>query len=56
MKRKRSSNMSNGDVNRWYQLGRDAAIGGKMVGAGGGGFPVLYDRSHAFGLQWPRKA
>jgi D-glycero-alpha-D-manno-heptose-7-phosphate kinase len=43
MKRKRSSNMSNGDVNRWYQLGRDAgAVGGKMVGAGGGGFLLFY--------------
>jgi D-glycero-alpha-D-manno-heptose-7-phosphate kinase len=42
-KRKRSSNMSNGDINRWYELGRDAgAIGGKMVGAGGGGFLLFY--------------
>jgi D-glycero-alpha-D-manno-heptose-7-phosphate kinase len=43
MKRKRSSNMSNGDINRWYEQGRDAgAIGGKMVGAGGGGFLLFY--------------
>jgi D-glycero-alpha-D-manno-heptose-7-phosphate kinase len=43
MKRKRSSNMSNGDINRWYEVGRDAgAIGGKMVGAGGGGFLLFY--------------
>jgi D-glycero-alpha-D-manno-heptose-7-phosphate kinase len=43
MKRKRSSNMSNGDIDRWYEMGRDAgAIGGKMVGAGGGGFLLFY--------------
>jgi D-glycero-alpha-D-manno-heptose-7-phosphate kinase len=43
MKRKRSSSMSNGDIDRWYEVGRDAgAIGGKMVGAGGGGFLLFY--------------
>ncbi|WP_421999480.1 GHMP kinase [Reyranella sp.] len=43
MKRKRSANMSNGDIDRWYEVGRDAgAIGGKMVGAGGGGFLLFY--------------
>ena len=58
MKRKRSSNMSNGDINRWYEVGRDAgAIGGKMVGAGGGGFLLFYTRiARACGPQWPRKA
>jgi D-glycero-alpha-D-manno-heptose-7-phosphate kinase len=43
IKRKRSSDMSNGDIDRWYEAGRDAgAIGGKMVGAGGGGFLLFY--------------
>jgi D-glycero-alpha-D-manno-heptose-7-phosphate kinase len=43
MKRKRSTGMSNGDIDRWYQVGRDSgAIGGKMVGAGGGGFLLFY--------------
>ena len=43
MKRRRSSNISNDIVNRWYQVGLDSgAIGGKMVGAGGGGFLLFY--------------
>jgi D-glycero-alpha-D-manno-heptose-7-phosphate kinase len=42
-KRGRSFNMSNSAINRWYQTGRDAgAVGGKMVGAGGGGFLLFY--------------
>lgn len=45
MKRRRSANMSNGSVDRWYQIGREAgALGGKMVGAGGGGFLMFYTR------------
>jgi D-glycero-alpha-D-manno-heptose-7-phosphate kinase len=43
IKQRRSSNMSNTAVNRWYEIGRDAgAVGGKMVGAGGGGFLLFY--------------
>ena len=43
MKQRRSTNMSNEAVNRWYEIGRDAgAVGGKMVGAGGGGFLLFY--------------
>ena len=42
-KRARSSGMSNPQIDDWYQLGRDAgAIGGKLVGAGGGGFLLVY--------------
>lgn len=42
-KRKRSTGMSNPKIDEWYQLGRDAgAIGGKLVGAGGGGFLMFY--------------
>lgn len=45
MKRRRSGNMSNGQIDRWYQIGCEAgAIGGKMVGAGGGGFLMFYTR------------
>jgi D-glycero-alpha-D-manno-heptose-7-phosphate kinase len=45
VKKQRSSNMSNGTIDRWYEIGRDAgAIGGKMVGAGGGGFLMFYTR------------
>jgi D-glycero-alpha-D-manno-heptose-7-phosphate kinase len=42
-KRKRSSGMSNPKIDKWYELGRNAgAIGGKLVGAGGGGFLMFY--------------
>jgi D-glycero-alpha-D-manno-heptose-7-phosphate kinase len=38
-KKKRSENMSNSDINQWYELGmRNGALGGKLLGAGGGGF------------------
>jgi len=43
MKQRRSPNMSSSTIVRWYDIGRDAgAIGGKMVGAGGGGFLMFY--------------
>jgi D-glycero-alpha-D-manno-heptose-7-phosphate kinase len=42
-KRTRSSGMSNPKIDEWYELGRKAgAIGGKLVGAGGGGFLMFY--------------
>ena len=42
-KRKRSSGMSNPQIDQWYDLGIDAgAIGGKLIGAGGGGFLMFY--------------
>jgi D-glycero-alpha-D-manno-heptose-7-phosphate kinase len=42
-KRKRSSGMSNPKIDEWYERGRQAgAIGGKLVGAGGGGFLMFY--------------
>jgi D-glycero-alpha-D-manno-heptose-7-phosphate kinase len=47
-KRKRSSGMSNATIDEWYELGRkNGAVGGKLVGAGGGGFLMFYaeDRS-----------
>lgn len=38
-KRKRSGGMSNSQIDAWHDLGmRNGAIGGKLVGAGGGGF------------------
>jgi D-glycero-alpha-D-manno-heptose-7-phosphate kinase len=44
-KKKRSASMSNGHIDRWYEIGRDAgAIGGKLVGAGAGGFLLFYTR------------
>lgn len=42
-KRKRSAGMSNPQIDEWYEIGRKAgAIGGKLVGAGGGGFLMFY--------------
>jgi D-glycero-alpha-D-manno-heptose-7-phosphate kinase len=44
-KKKRSTAMSNGSIDRWYQVGRDSgALGGKLVGAGAGGFLLFYTR------------
>jgi D-glycero-alpha-D-manno-heptose-7-phosphate kinase len=38
-KRKRSNGMSNEQIDKWYKLAiNNGAIGGKLVGAGGGGF------------------
>jgi D-glycero-alpha-D-manno-heptose-7-phosphate kinase len=42
-KKKRSPGTSNDGINRWYEVGREnGAIGGKLVGAGGGGFLLFY--------------
>jgi D-glycero-alpha-D-manno-heptose-7-phosphate kinase len=47
-KKRRSAGMSSAQIDEWYELGRkNGAIGGKLVGAGGGGFLLFYaeDRS-----------
>jgi D-glycero-alpha-D-manno-heptose-7-phosphate kinase len=42
-KRLRSQGMSNPKIDRWYEMARaNGAIGGKLVGAGAGGFLLLY--------------
>jgi D-glycero-alpha-D-manno-heptose-7-phosphate kinase len=42
-KKLRSNAISNPHVDRWYTLAREAgALGGKLIGAGGGGFLMLY--------------
>lgn len=42
-KKRRSQGMSNSKIDEWYELGRrNGAIGGKLVGAGGGGFLLFY--------------
>jgi D-glycero-alpha-D-manno-heptose-7-phosphate kinase len=42
-KKQRAGNMTNGQIDAWYQLGRaNGALGGKLVGAGGGGFLMFY--------------
>jgi len=42
-KKERSGGMSNGDIDRWYEIAlRQGAVGGKIIGAGGGGFLMFY--------------
>jgi len=42
-KRKRSKGMSDSQIDEWYELGlKNGALGGKLVGAGGGGFLMFY--------------
>jgi len=59
-KKKRSKGMSNSKIDEWYSLGvKNGAIGGKVVGAGGGGFlmflahnkSLLRKTMNAVGLQ-----
>jgi hypothetical protein len=46
-KRRRSRGITNPDIDEWYELGRrNGAIGGKLVGAGGGGFLLFYAEDH----------
>jgi len=42
-KKKRSGDMSNHKINAWYEIAmRNGALGGKLIGAGGGGFLMFY--------------
>ncbi|MCI0412590.1 galactokinase [bacterium] len=42
-KKQRSPQMSNDRIDEWYDLGlRNGALGGKLIGAGGGGFLMFY--------------
>ncbi|HWQ52074.1 MAG TPA: hypothetical protein VN442_00215 [Bryobacteraceae bacterium] len=42
-KKERSANMSNPQIDEWYELARkNGALGGKIIGAGGGGFLMFY--------------
>ena len=44
-KQRRSGTMSNPQIDRWYELAMaNGALGGKLVGAGGGGFLLFYAR------------
>lgn len=46
-KKRRSGAMSNPQIDEWYELGRKhGALGGKLVGAGGGGFLMFYAEDH----------
>ena len=47
-KKKRSSQMSNPRINHWYNLAmQNGAVGGKLIGAGGGGFLMFYCEDHS---------
>ena len=42
-KKERSGGMSNAKINEWYNLAMEnGALGGKLIGAGGGGFLMFY--------------
>ena len=42
-KKQRSGGMSNPKINEWYDLAMaNGALGGKLIGAGGGGFLMFY--------------
>ena len=47
-KKKRSGGMSNSRIDDWYRLALDnGAVGGKLIGAGGGGFLMFYAEDRA---------
>jgi D-glycero-alpha-D-manno-heptose-7-phosphate kinase len=42
-KKKRSGGMSNGKIDQWYEIAMEnGAVGGKLIGAGGGGCLMFY--------------
>jgi D-glycero-alpha-D-manno-heptose-7-phosphate kinase len=42
-KKRRSGNISNANIDRWYALAKEnGVLGGKIMGAGGGGFFMFY--------------
>jgi D-glycero-alpha-D-manno-heptose-7-phosphate kinase len=46
-KKKRSGSMSNSRIDEWYELGMESGgLGGKLIGAGGGGFLMFYTEEH----------
>ena len=47
-KKERSGGMSNPQINEWYDLAMaNGALGGKLIGAGGGGFLMFYAHDKA---------
>jgi D-glycero-alpha-D-manno-heptose-7-phosphate kinase len=47
-KKARSKRMSNDQINQWYELAlENGALGGKLIGAGGGGFLMFYVKDKA---------
>jgi D-glycero-alpha-D-manno-heptose-7-phosphate kinase len=42
-KKRRSAGMTNGTIDAWYDCAmNNGALGGKLIGAGGGGFLMFY--------------
>ena len=51
-KKRRSGGMSNPEIDEWYNLAMaEGAVGGKLIGAGGGGFLMFWaeDKARLFG-------
>ncbi len=47
-KKKRSANMSSDSINDWYDYAMsNGALGGKLIGAGGGGFLMFYSEDQS---------
>jgi D-glycero-alpha-D-manno-heptose-7-phosphate kinase len=47
-KKKRSGNMSKSEIDKAYEVAHDnGALGGKLIGAGAGGFLMFYTKEHA---------
>jgi D-glycero-alpha-D-manno-heptose-7-phosphate kinase len=47
-KKRRSPMMSNPEIDRWYEVAMaNGALGGKLIGAGGGGFLLFYTEQKA---------
>jgi D-glycero-alpha-D-manno-heptose-7-phosphate kinase len=56
-KKQRSGGMSNSKINEWYDLAMaNGALGGKLIGAGGGGFLMFYAEDKARLRQAMRQA
>jgi D-glycero-alpha-D-manno-heptose-7-phosphate kinase len=48
-KKKLASGITNPEIDEWYETARrNGAIGGKLLGAGGGGFLLLYAHPEHF--------
>ncbi|MCX6690472.1 MAG: hypothetical protein NTW33_00115, partial [Methanoregula sp.] len=46
-KKQRSDAMSNDRINTWYNVAmKNGALGGKLIGAGGGGFLMFYSEDN----------
>jgi D-glycero-alpha-D-manno-heptose-7-phosphate kinase len=47
-KKQRSANMTNSQMDKWYDIAlKNGALGGKQIGAGGGGFFMFYAEDRA---------